>query len=324
MVAPSEQGHAEIARWAAPQGGVVSRQQLLSIGWTDRRTDAQLRAHRWVRLLPGVYNTVTGEPDVVAWWWAAHFYAGDSSRLARHSALQAWGVRSQELPVEVAIPGTRRIRNPPEQLVVQRCWATRPARAPRGCPPAIEVEHALLDVVAEVSEEQAVVDLVTNVGQHRRFRLRSFERALARRGHYRHRALLTSLIAEIGGGATTTLEVVGVRRILRAHGLPEGRGQVREFQDGATLLRDRVLEPFGVVLEFDGRRGHADPRGRFRDFRRDNAVAIGGRIPLRFGWDDVHQNACECASQVAAALTAVGWRASVQTCGPRCRALRVA
>ena len=73
-----------------------------------------------------------------------------------------------------------------------------------------------MDVVAEVSEEQAVVDLVTNVGQHRRFRLRSFERALARRGHYRHRALLTSLIAEIGGGATTTLEVVGGTKVTTA------------------------------------------------------------------------------------------------------------
>lgn len=324
MVAPPEPGHAAIARWAAPQGGVVSRRQLLSIGWTDRRIDAQLSAQRWVRLLPGVYNTVTGEPDILAWWWTAHLYAGDSSSLARSSALQAWGVRARQLPVEVAIPGTRRLRNPPEQVVVQRCWAARPARAPRGCPPAIELEHALLDVVAEVSDEQEVVDLVTSVGQHRRFRLRSFERALARRGQYRHRALLMSLIAEIGGGATTTLEVAGVRRILRAHGLPEGRGQVREYQDGAAVLRDRVLEPYGVVLEFDGRRGHADRRGRFRDFRRDNAVVIGGRIPLRFGWEDVHTNACECASQVAAALVAVGWCGSVQICGPRCRAPRVA
>ena len=49
------------------------------------------------------------------------------------------------------------------------------------------------------------------------------------------------------------------------------------------LYRDRVIEEFGLVLEFDGRLGHADPTGRLRDFRRDNAVAASDDVALRFG-----------------------------------------
>jgi hypothetical protein len=281
-----------------------------------------IRANRWATLLPGIYNTVTGDPDMTAWWWAAHLYAGDSSRLAAGSALQAWGVRPPRLPVEIAIPGTRRLHAPPPELLVQRTWSSRPTRSPRGGPPTIELEYALLDVVLRTASEREVVDSVTSVGQDRRFRLRKFERAIAQRGHCRHRALLNGLIAEIKGGATSPLELDGVQMVLRAHGLPEGRGQVRESQDGATVLRDRVLEPFGIVVEFDGRRGHADPSGKLRDHRRDNFVAVGGRVPLRFGWDDVHEESCECAAQIASVLAARGWRDSPQACGELCRAWR--
>ncbi len=316
---PAGSRHADIARRAAPQGGVVSRQQLLSIGWTDCRIRGQIAASRWARLLPGVYNTVTGEPDMAAWWWAAHLYAGDASRLTRASALQAWGLRAPQLPVEIAIPGARRLRKPPDELRVQRYWAPRPVRSPRGCPPTVELEHALLDMVIDTDGERDVIDAVTSVGQHRRFRLRSFERAIAARGSCRHRALLTSLIAEIRGGATSTLEVDGVRLVLRAHGLPTGRGQVRESQDGATVLRDRVLEPFGIVIEFDGRLGHSDPTGRLRDNRRDNFVALTGRVPLRYGWQDVHERACECAAEIAAVLVARGWHGTPEACGAGCR-----
>ncbi|MDQ1304742.1 MAG: hypothetical protein QG671_569 [Actinomycetota bacterium] len=85
------------------------------------------------------------------------------------------------------------------------------------------------------------------------------------------------------------------------------------------MLRDRVLEPFGIVIEFDGRLGHSDPTGRLRDNRRDNFVALTGRVPLRYGWQDVHERACECADEIATVLALRGWRGTPEVCGAGCR-----
>jgi hypothetical protein len=145
------------------------------------------------------------------------------------------------------------------------------------------------------------------------------ERALRRDPRVRHRKLIVSLLAEARDGATTALEIPGVNNILRMHGLPTGRGQVREVQSGAVVLRDRVIDEFGVVIEFDGRLGHADPSGRLRDHRRDNAVAVSGRVAMRFGWVDVQSHACEAAVQVATVLSRRGWAGILEPCGPKCR-----
>lgn len=85
------------------------------------------------------------------------------------------------------------------------------------------------------------------------------------------------------------------------------------------MLRDRVLEPFGIVIEFDGRLGHSDPTGRLRDNRRDNFVALTGRVPLRYGWQDVHERACECAAEISTILALRGWRGTPAVCGAGCR-----
>jgi hypothetical protein len=77
------------------------------------------------------------------------------------------------------------------------------------------------------------------------------------------------------------------------------------------VLRDRVLEPFGIVIEFDGRLGHSDPTGRLRDNRRDNFVALTGRVPLRYGWQDVHERACERRRDLHhPRVTGLAWHAS--------------
>lgn len=307
-------------RSAASQGGVVSRAQLISIGWTDSTIRNSIAGHRWNRLLPGVYNTVTGEPGLTAWWWAAHLYAGDDSRLSGRSALAAWGAERAALPVHIAIPARRRLPDAPVELVIHRQEAPRPARCPRGCPPAITLAHAVLDVIRDTCDERAVIDLVTKVCQKQPSTLRSLESALRMRQRVRHRKLIVSLLAEVRDGATTALEIPRVRRILRAHGLPAGRGQVREMQHGAVVVRDRVIDQYGIVIEFDGRLGHDDPSGRLRDHRRDNSVAMSGRVALRFGWADVHQEPCAAAAQVAWILRTRGWSGHVTPCGPACRA----
>lgn len=202
--------------------------------------------------------------------------------------------------------------------MIHRQRLSRPARTPNGCPPTATVEYALLDALSATTDAQAVMNLVTSVCQKRRSTIPALELAVQAQLRTRHKSLVLALIAEMRDGATTVLEIPAMQKIFRAHGLPTGRGQVREPQGGSTVVRDRVIEEYGLVIEFDGRLGHDDPRGRLRDHRRDNAVALSGRTTLRFGWVDVHNEACESAAQIAAVLRSRGWAGTVQSCGRGC------
>lgn len=282
---------------------------------------SQLSAHRWVRLLRGVYAVHTGEPSIGAWWWATHLYYGSDSALAGRSALQGWGVSDPRQPVEILIPFHRRCTDAAGFVHVRRCRVMPPTRSPRRLPPCVTAEYAVIDVAQDCESEREAAAVITDAcqaGVTTAARLRTAANRLPR---VRNRRLLLALLLDIDDGALSVLEIDGLRSIFQAHGLPSGRGQAREHQGERLVYRDRRIDPYPLVVEFDGRRGHADPAGRLRDHRRDNAVTLSGRATLRFGWEDVHYEACESARQVWVALTSMGWTGSPRKCGPDCRIL---
>lgn len=283
--------------------------------------EAQLAACRWSRLFPGVYSTRGGdEPTIEAWWWAAHLAIGDESTLAADTALQAWGICMPTLPVHLAIPWSRQRMVAGQLLVVRRHRSPALTRVVQGLPPVVAAAEAFVDVTETLSDAESVIALLSKLFQRRAGSVPEVHRVMERRRRVRHRRLLRELLGEFVDGATTPLEIPGVRRIMRGHGLPPGAGQVRELIGGHRRIRDRVIARYGVVIEFDGRLGHADPLSRLRDHARDNEVIASGRVVLRFGWVDVHEEACESAAQVAGVLKARGWRGQLEPCGPRCRA----
>ena len=83
------------------------------------------------------------------------------------------------------------------------------------------------------------------------------------------------------------------------------------------MIRDRVIGK--LLIEFDGRVGHADATGRFRDLNRDNAALVSGRPTLRFGWVDVHEYPCAAADQVAHVLNLLEIPFDMAACKPLCQ-----
>ena len=157
--------------------------------------------------------------------------------------------------------------------------------------------------------------LISSACQKGRVSADQIEQAMSR-VQVKHRKLILALLDGIRGGATTPLEIAGTRNILRAHGLPEGSGQMRDRVGGRVVLRDRVISR--LIIEFDGRLGHADPGGRFRDQDRDNAAVLTGRPTLRFGWNDVYDDPCQAADQVAEALMHLGTSTRLTPCSDSC------
>lgn len=170
-------------------------------------------------------------------------------------------------------------------------------------------EFAVLEVCNSLPASQ-VMDLVSRACQRGLTSPAKLDRAMRGR-HLKHRLLINAVLAELRDGSTTNLEIAGTKFILRDHGLPTGLAQAPERSGNAVIIRDRLIG--SLIIEFDGRLGHADPASRFRDLYRDNRAAISGRTTLRFGWDDVHEHACEAADLVAYCL---GVR--VIACGANC------
>jgi hypothetical protein len=186
-------------------------------------------------------------------------------------------------------------------------------------PPAVVPQLAVL-MVSNRLEPAEVMGLVSSALQKGKVSAEQIEWAM-RGMRVKHRKLILALLNEFRGGATTPLEIAGTRRILKAHGLPTGRGQVREQANGRSIIRDRVVG--GVIIEFDGRLGHSDPGGRFRDLDRDNAAVLTGRPTLRFGWTDVYDHPCRAADQIAEALTRLGTNPNMEPCSAGCSSVLV-
>ena len=71
-----------------------------------------------------------------------------------------------------------------------------------------------------------------------------------------------------------------------------------------------LFDRYDVVVELDGRLGHFDAAGWWRDMARDNAQQIGGRLVLRFPGSVLLRDPCAVVATVAEALRRRGWQGS--------------
>src|SRR5690606_10706822 len=82
----------------------------------------------------------------------------------------------------------------------------------------------------------------------------------------RSRALITQVVTAAGNGVESVLEWRFLQQVIRRHGLPE---PVLQPVLVAGTRSDAAWTEFRVVVELDGRLGHAEA---FRDMDRDNRL----------------------------------------------------
>lgn len=298
------------------QAGVVSREQVLAHGVSDRTLARLLRTEHWYRLRSGGYLTSGAEPSFGAFAWAGVLAAGPSARVGGASAAHLHGLLADAPDqVLVLVPHERVLRSGDRWHFVRERPGARDARSV-GAPPCTTVEDTVLDLCAD-ARPQDVVGWATVAVQRRRTTPAHLLRALSRRRRHPGRALLTALLEDVGAGAESPLEVTYLRDVERAHGLPPAVRQRRSRDRRA--LRDVLYPAYPVVVELDGRLGHAE-LGRFRDMDRDNVAGLDGLLTLRYGAGDLWGRPCDIAGQVVAALRQRGWDGIPTRCS-RCRAV---
>lgn len=289
------------ALWALArrQHGVVTRAQLLQLGFSSQAITHRLAKGRLHRLWAGVY--AVGRPQVTRHgrWMAAVLSCGPEAVLSHESAAALWGIRRDgERVIEISVPAplTRRRRGirvhrraAPDADDVGRCSGI----------PLTQPICTLVDLAARLPANQ--LEAAVNEADKRDLidpeTLRSgLEDLGGRRGVPALRRVLDR--------RTFTLTDSELERrflpIARRAGLtkPDTGRRVNGFKV------DFHWPDLGLVVETDGLRYHRTPAQQARDRLRDQAHASAGVTSLRF----THAQIAYEPDHVQATLTAVAQR----------------
>jgi len=301
---------------AESQAGVVTCSQAAAAGLSRNAVHSRVVTGRWQRLYRGVYAAFSGEPSRLARLWAAVLYAGCGAVLSHRTAAELVGLADgpSEL-VHVTVPAERRVSRAPG-LVIHVSGRAREAVHPVRLPPQTRVEETVLDLADAARTIDDAVGWVSRALGRRLTTPSRLRDALAQRARIRWRRELTEMLSPDLAGLMSVLERRYQRNVERPHGLPAGTRQARAQRGEATVYRDVLYEKFATCVELDGQLAHPS-EARWRDIRRDNAVAADGGVTLRYGWLDVSAGACQTAAEVDRTLRRRGF-AGGRPCSPGC------
>jgi len=299
------------------QAGVLSRRQALDKGMSPDAIDWRVRNGRWQVLHRGVYSVFTGPPSRGAALWAAIQVAGSGAALSHETAAELFKLTDRpSTAIHVTIPERRRVASPPG-VVIHRSSRIHEAVHPSLQPSRTRIEETVLDLAELATNFEGAFGLVCTACQRRLTTADLVREAMTKRIKLRWRADLAEALGDIASGTHSLLEYRYVRRVERAHRLPEATRQFRTGSDGRNRYLDNLYREYGLCVELDGRQAHPDDL-RWLDQRRANAITAQGIRILRYSWTDVDQRPCETASQVGVLLGALGWPGSARACGSRC------
>jgi very-short-patch-repair endonuclease len=282
--APEE---SEIAKLAERQYGVVSRRQLLGLGFSRREIEARIDTHRLNPLHPGVYAVGHRVIPREGRWTAALLASGPRAALSHWSAAALWAIRpASRSIVHVTVPLKSR-----SWKWIRRHHSPLPrdeTTVEEGIP-VTTVPRTILDLAATEA-----TDVVENLLRESEF-LQLWdalslpdliERYPGKRGVQRVRVALERLEEEPEGRRRSKLEE-RFAPFLRRHRLPLPR-----FNDLISLGERRYRVDChwpgtGQIVELDGWQGHRT-RTAFREDRaRDRRLKVAGYSVTRLTWNQL-------------------------------------
>ena len=284
------------------QDGVISRRQVLELGFSVVFIRRKVRRREWATVYPGIFVNHTGPLTWRQRAWSAVLDAAPAA--LSHVSADAESQRSG--PIHIVVERRRRVTRRAGVVVHYRSrldekvlWHTHP--------PRVRMEEALLDIAEGASSDIILIACLADAVQAGKTTADRILAAAQRRSRLRRRALIEGVLADIRDGTCSVLEHGYLTKVERAHGLPTPARQAPTTV-GRRGLRDVDYPDWGLVIELDGRAGHDNAVDRDNDLERDLDAAVDGdRLTLRVGWGQVFDRPCSTARKVARALAGRGW-----------------
>jgi very-short-patch-repair endonuclease len=282
---------------ARRQWGIVTREQLIELGFGTRGISDWVRGGRLHRLYRGVYAYGHDRLRIEGSWLAAVMACGPGAVLSHRDAAQLWELRqSQSAFIDVTVPSQNgRIRRRGVRVHRSGRLAAQEVTVRHGIP-VTTVARTLLDL-ADVLPRQALRRAVTEAEYTGRFDLTALIAVVESNPGRRTRKLREAA----GARPHRTRSPLEQRFLgfLERHGVEEPRSGV--WIEGYEA--DFVWTRAGLVVELDGAAAHATRAAVRRDRKRDRVLWRAGYRTMRLTDD-----ALDAEHEVLADLAQAGVR----------------
>lgn len=300
----------QLRRLSDHQSGLLTRAQCLRAGMPVAMLKWRVASGRWIRLHEGVFLTTPGRDDWHVTATAALLRAmsgapAADAALCGDSAAYLWGIRSRApRTIELVVPQRRTVSRP-AGATVRRSMRWETLVHDREFPWRTTAAATVLDLASRGSRPDSL-SVVARAVQRELTTVSELRAELVARGGHRHGALLRTALDDIDAGGDSGAELLFVRDVERAHGLPRSRRQ-QASDLGRRRYHDFEYDCYGLLVEVDGRLGHEQWRDRVRDGQRDRQQLTRERVTTRVFWPDVAVTPCDTAAEVGSILGARGW-----------------
>jgi very-short-patch-repair endonuclease/predicted transcriptional regulator of viral defense system len=299
-------------RVASPQGGIITRADLLAAGWSRSRVDRARRSGELRVLAPGVFRVAGAPWTRRAAHHAAILIAGENAHLARWTAAELHGFGEQRPgPIDVTVPrGRIRAGSHPSLLRVKHTRSLPdPDRCRRGGLPVTSGARTLLDLAPRLSVAR-LAELTAAALREKCCRACDLHEILARRHNVQGRGRLreaVDLLGDDGADARAEVEIAALHALVGAN-LPRPVVAYRVRTDDGLLIAevDLAYPAIKLAIEIDGYRWHSSPARKLADEQRQNRLILAGWTVLRFSAADVRRHPGQLVTSVSAALAAAG------------------
>jgi hypothetical protein len=261
-----------IGALADDQYGVVSRAQLLELGFSDADVDRRVKSGRLHRVHRGVYAVGHRVLTVEGRWRAAVLAGGRGAVLSHASAAAAWDLRpTSGGAIHVTVPGhSGRKRRPGLRIHRSNILGARDVTTHRGIP--ITTPARTIIDLARIFQGRQLEQLVDRADQRGLVDFDVLRQA--------PRASLQAVLKRYAPAPTRSELEERFLRLCDDHGIP--RPETNAHVGGYEV--DFVWRARRLIVEVDGYAYHRSPRAFETDRERDVALTLAGWRVLRFTW----------------------------------------
>jgi len=261
---------------------LITRDEVLDLGGSDKTIETRLRSGRWQRIHAGVYQVDRRPLDWESKLQAAVLASGPDARASHRAALVVWGLDGlRSAPLEVTMPfGNLAV---PEGVIVHRSRRPTGVKACRG----IRVsgpERALLEacvylpplIIGKALDSAMRLSLTS---LDRMWLMLANEGGRGVKGTRRMRGVLRERVHDTATGSGSEFELLyHMQRAL----LPRPELGYELFPQGERRLPDFVWPDLGKAVEVDGVDAHSSSDRLDDDLVRQNQLMDLGLELRRF------------------------------------------
>jgi 8-oxo-dGTP pyrophosphatase MutT (NUDIX family) len=284
------------------QGGIITREQSIKLGTSDRVLSRLVASGTLERLYPGVYLLAGVNPTHDVNLKGALAALGPAAVASHYSAAWLQGFDAAPRVPHVTMPANTRSKLHGDRLIVHRSNRAVQVRHFQGIP-CTDPARTIVDLAATLSDMKLATAIDVALS-HRLIRIGDLERECQLSLRLPGAATLRRCLEELGyiGAPNPSVLESRMARLFKRYDLPRPKAEVHTGPDGCYRIDYTYLD-CRVAMEVYGYVWHHSPEQMKYDLARQRRLVLEGWVVLIYTWRDVTFEAPRVAAEIESART---------------------